>query len=44
MGLVNLRERLNLLYGERARLSIEPNTPSGIVCVIEIPAAETRAA
>jgi signal transduction histidine kinase len=44
MGLVNLRERLNLLYGERARLSIEPNTPSGIVCVIEIPAAQARAA
>lgn len=44
MGLVNLRERLNLLYGERARLSIEPNMPSGVVCVIEIPAAEARAA
>jgi len=44
MGLANLRERLKLLYGARARLSIAPNTPSGVVCVIEIPAAEARAA
>jgi LytS/YehU family sensor histidine kinase len=44
MGLVNLRERLKLLYGERARLEVAPNTPSGIVCVIEIPAQEARAA
>jgi signal transduction histidine kinase len=43
MGLVNLRERLKLLYGERARLTIAPNTPSGVVCAIEITAAEVRA-
>jgi signal transduction histidine kinase len=43
MGLVNLRERLKLLYGERARLTIEPNTPSGVVCVIEIAAAGAHA-
>jgi signal transduction histidine kinase len=44
MGLVNLRERLALLYGERARLTIEPNTPSGVACVIEIAAAGAHAA
>jgi hypothetical protein len=43
MGLVNLRERLKLLYGERASLAISPNTPSGIVGVIEIPPTEGRA-
>jgi Histidine kinase len=42
MGLVNLRERLKLLYGERASLAISPNTPSGIVGVIEIPPVQER--
>jgi len=36
-GLANIRERLHLLYGERARLKITENQPSGTVVNIEVP-------
>jgi hypothetical protein len=41
VGLDNIRERLQLLYGNRARLSITENRPSGTVATIEVP-YETR--
>jgi len=37
VGLVNIRERLNALYGDRGKLTIEENQPRGVVSVIEIP-------
>ncbi len=39
VGLANVRERLAALYGGRARLSIEANTPSGTIATIEVPYA-----
>ena len=37
VGLANIRERLQLLYGQRAQLSITENQPSGTVVSIEVP-------
>jgi sensor histidine kinase YesM len=36
VGLSNVRERLEAIYGERARLQIEENSPHGVVAMIEI--------
>lgn len=36
-GLVNIRERLRSLYGERARLHIEAADPTGVRAIIEVP-------
>jgi signal transduction histidine kinase len=36
VGLANVRERLEAIYGERARLQIEENSPQGVVAMIEI--------
>jgi sensor histidine kinase YesM len=37
IGLSNIRERLQLLYGHRAQLKITENQPSGTVVTIEVP-------
>ncbi len=37
IGLTNIRERLKALYGQRARLIVEENRPSGITSTIEVP-------
>ncbi|MBN2123997.1 MAG: histidine kinase [Deltaproteobacteria bacterium] len=37
IGLNNVRERLRLLYGEKARLILEENRPSGVRAIIEVP-------
>jgi LytS/YehU family sensor histidine kinase len=37
VGLNNIRERLYALFGNRGRLSIEPNAPSGTIATIEVP-------
>jgi hypothetical protein len=37
VGLANVRERLAALYGSRARLSIEANSPSGTIVIIDVP-------
>jgi hypothetical protein len=37
VGLANVRERLAALYGGTARLSIEANTPTGTIVIIEVP-------
>jgi len=36
VGLSNVRERLEAIYGEHARLQIEENSPHGVVAMIEI--------
>jgi len=36
-GLVNIRERLSSLYGDKARLRIEANAPTGVTATIEAP-------
>ena len=36
-GLSNVRERLQSLYGERGRLILEENRPSGLKAIIEVP-------
>ncbi|HEU4850562.1 MAG TPA: histidine kinase [Telluria sp.] len=36
-GLTNIRERLKMLFGERATLRIGANEPSGVVATIEVP-------
>lgn len=38
IGLSNVRERLRLVYGERAQLSIVANFPSGVAATIVVPA------
>ena len=38
VGLTNLRERLNALYGDKARFTIESNNSHGVVATIELPA------
>ncbi len=42
VGLANIRERLAALYGEGARLTIEANSPAGVVATIDVPAEGTR--
>ena len=37
VGLANLRDRLRLLYGERASLTIAENRPTGAVVTVRIP-------
>jgi signal transduction histidine kinase len=37
VGLANVRERLAALYGSRARLGVDGNTPSGTIATIEVP-------
>jgi hypothetical protein len=37
VGLANVRERLQALYGERGSFSLTPNTPSGVIARIAIP-------
>lgn len=37
VGLANIRERLQALYGERAAFSLRPNTPHGVTAHITIP-------
>ena len=37
VGLANVRERLAALYGGRARLVVETNTPAGTIATIEVP-------
>jgi len=36
-GLANVRERLQLLYGDRGKLVIRENAPSGVSAVIDMP-------
>lgn len=37
VGLANVRERLAALYGGRAKLTIEANSPAGTIVTIEVP-------
>jgi signal transduction histidine kinase len=37
VGLANIRARLAALYGERATLSLESNSPRGVVAAVSIP-------
>jgi signal transduction histidine kinase len=37
LGLMTIRERLKLLHGAAASLKIEPNVPSGVIAIIEVP-------
>ncbi len=37
VGLANIRERLQLLYGQRATLTVAENAPSGTVVTITVP-------
>lgn len=37
VGLANVRERLQALYGERATFSLIPNTPAGVIAQLTIP-------
>ncbi|MGO4781106.1 sensor histidine kinase, partial [Lysobacter sp. 2RAB21] len=38
IGLRNVRERLQLVYGEQAQLSIVANFPNGVAATIVVPA------
>ena len=44
VGLVNIRERLHALYGDRGKLLLEGNLPGGVVAAIEIPLVAAQAA
>jgi LytS/YehU family sensor histidine kinase len=37
VGLANIRERLQMLYGTRATLTVAENQPSGTVVTITVP-------
>lgn len=37
VGLANVRERLSLLFGDRGKLTMEENHPSGVKAAIEVP-------
>ena len=37
VGLANIRERLAALYGETAKLTLESNSPTGVIATIEVP-------
>lgn len=37
VGLANVRERLQALYGDRASFSLNPNTPDGVIAQLSIP-------
>jgi sensor histidine kinase YesM len=37
IGLANVHERLQALYGERASCSLKPNTPSGVIAQLTMP-------
>jgi LytS/YehU family sensor histidine kinase len=37
LGLMTIRERLKLLHGDQGKLTIEPNSPSGVIAIIEVP-------
>ena len=37
VGLANIRERLAALYGDAARLTLEENSPRGVIATIEVP-------
>ncbi len=39
VGLSNIRERLQALFGDRAKLTLESNDPKGVVATIDVPAA-----
>jgi hypothetical protein len=43
VGLENIRERLAALYGETAKLTLESNSPSGVIATIEVPLDGLRA-
>ena len=42
VGLANIRERLAALYAERAHLTMEANSPHGVVATIDVPMEGTR--
>lgn len=42
VGITNVKERLELLYGNGARLVFNENQPRGVTAVIEIPNGNTR--
>jgi hypothetical protein len=42
VGLANIRERLAALYGAGAKLTLEANSPRGVVATIEVPVEGTR--
>lgn len=44
IGLRNTRERLQLLYGEPATLSLDPNFPSGAAATLSLPVAPAPSA
>ena len=39
IGLSNIRERLQALFGDSAKLTLESNTPKGMIATITVPAA-----
>ncbi len=41
LGLSNLRERLQSLYGDKGRLILEQNQPHGLKAIIEVPHGES---
>jgi hypothetical protein len=43
VGLANIRERLAALYGDSAKLTLEANTPHGVVATIAVPREGARA-
>jgi hypothetical protein len=43
VGLANIRERLAAMYGERAKLTMEANSPHGVIATLEVPKDGARA-
>ena len=41
VGLDNLRQRLQAMFGDNARFTLESNTPQGVIATLDLPAAGT---
>ena len=37
VGLANIRERIKLLYGDKASMTVADNTPSGTIVTLTVP-------
>jgi len=42
VGIGNVRERIKLLYGEKGRLILEENKPTGVRAIIEVPKRDVQ--
>jgi len=42
VGIANVRQRINLIYGEKGRLLFEENNPAGVRAIMEVPKGDVQ--